>query len=168
MEHQCSPTFPEYSTRNPSSFQESMRCKELVWPPRFYICSFCRREFSSSQALGGHMNVHRRDRAKLKQQHSPTPSPPDQSSHMQKDSAIFFRDINFQGLQMFPSFVSGGDLETRKTLFKDSELLDETVVSCKRIRKSDHSNLQCLGRELFTNCKKISGSMEDVDLELRL
>lgn len=38
-----------------------------VWPPRSYSCSFCRREFRSAQALGGHMNIHRRDRAKLKQ-----------------------------------------------------------------------------------------------------
>lgn len=39
----------------------------FVWPPRSYSCTFCRREFSSAQALGGHMNVHRRDRARLKQ-----------------------------------------------------------------------------------------------------
>ncbi|CAL9097824.1 unnamed protein product [Musa textilis] len=38
-----------------------------VWPPRSYSCSFCRREFRSAQALGGHMNVHRRDRARLRQ-----------------------------------------------------------------------------------------------------
>ena len=38
-----------------------------TWPPRFYYCSFCRREFRSAQALGGHMNVHRRDRARLHQ-----------------------------------------------------------------------------------------------------
>lgn len=38
-----------------------------VWPPRSYACSFCKREFRSAQALGGHMNVHRRDRARLKQ-----------------------------------------------------------------------------------------------------
>ncbi|XP_073152013.1 uncharacterized protein [Henckelia pumila] len=38
-----------------------------VWPPRSYSCSFCRREFRSAQALGGHMNVHRRERARLKQ-----------------------------------------------------------------------------------------------------
>ncbi|KAG2309276.1 hypothetical protein Bca4012_081804 [Brassica carinata] len=38
-----------------------------LWPPRSYACSFCRREFRSAQALGGHMNVHRRDRARLKQ-----------------------------------------------------------------------------------------------------
>ncbi|KAF8394308.1 hypothetical protein HHK36_020515 [Tetracentron sinense] len=37
------------------------------WPPRSYRCSFCKREFRSAQALGGHMNVHRRDRARLRQ-----------------------------------------------------------------------------------------------------
>ncbi|KAL7251514.1 hypothetical protein ACSBR1_013365 [Camellia fascicularis] len=41
------------------------------WPPRSYTCSFCKREFKSAQALGGHMNVHRRDRARLRQ--SPPP-----------------------------------------------------------------------------------------------
>ncbi|KAL6192103.1 hypothetical protein ACLB2K_038490 [Fragaria x ananassa] len=36
------------------------------WPPRCYICGFCKREFKSAQALGGHMNVHRKDRARLR------------------------------------------------------------------------------------------------------
>ncbi|KAM0985413.1 hypothetical protein ACFX13_012903 [Malus domestica] len=38
----------------------------FAWPPRSYTCSFCKREFRSAQALGGHMNVHRKDRARLK------------------------------------------------------------------------------------------------------
>ncbi|KAE7996732.1 hypothetical protein FH972_001428 [Carpinus fangiana] len=42
-----------------------------IWPPRSYSCNFCNREFRSAQALGGHMNVHRRDRARLKQSLSP-------------------------------------------------------------------------------------------------
>ncbi|CAM8933110.1 unnamed protein product [Rhodiola kirilowii] len=42
-----------------------------VWPPRSYSCNFCGREFRSAQALGGHMNVHRRDRARLKQSLNP-------------------------------------------------------------------------------------------------
>ena len=41
------------------------------WPPKSYICSFCKREFRSAQALGGHMNVHRRDRARLRQSSPP-------------------------------------------------------------------------------------------------
>ncbi|KAL2328783.1 hypothetical protein Fmac_022210 [Flemingia macrophylla] len=35
---------------------------------RSYECNFCRRGFSNAQALGGHMNIHRKDKAKLKQQ----------------------------------------------------------------------------------------------------
>ncbi|WCJ28342.1 C2H2 and C2HC zinc fingers superfamily protein [Euphorbia peplus] len=56
-----------------------------IWPPRSYSCSFCRREFRSAQALGGHMNVHRRDRARLKQ--SPPPLP--QHDPIQTHSNIF-------------------------------------------------------------------------------
>ncbi|KAJ1277377.1 hypothetical protein BS78_05G290400 [Paspalum vaginatum] len=44
-----------------------------VWPPRSYSCTFCQREFRSAQALGGHMNVHRRDRALLRQGGSSSP-----------------------------------------------------------------------------------------------
>ncbi|RZR71590.1 hypothetical protein BHM03_00005962 [Ensete ventricosum] len=50
-----------------SSIKEPWEEEAYSWPPRSYSCSFCRREFRSAQALGGHMNVHRRDRARLKQ-----------------------------------------------------------------------------------------------------
>ncbi|XP_020581087.1 transcriptional regulator SUPERMAN-like [Phalaenopsis equestris] len=32
---------------------------------RFYDCIFCKRGFTTAQALGGHMNIHRKDRARL-------------------------------------------------------------------------------------------------------
>ncbi|KAJ9188014.1 hypothetical protein P3X46_003415 [Hevea brasiliensis] len=52
----------------------------FLWPQRNYTCSFCKRQFNSAQALGGHMNVHRRDRAMLIQLPSwvfecPNPNP---------------------------------------------------------------------------------------------
>ncbi|KAG6643258.1 uncharacterized protein LOC122277090 [Carya illinoinensis] len=34
---------------------------------RSYVCGFCEKGFSNAQALGGHMNIHRKDRARLKQ-----------------------------------------------------------------------------------------------------
>ncbi|XP_042482616.1 transcriptional regulator TAC1-like [Macadamia integrifolia] len=48
---------------------------------RSYDCTFCKRGFSNAQALGGHMNIHRRDRAKLKEpfiivKEEPSFSPP--------------------------------------------------------------------------------------------
>ncbi|URE39608.1 hypothetical protein MUK42_17185 [Musa troglodytarum] len=33
---------------------------------RSFDCAFCRRGFSNAQALGGHMNMHRKEKAKLK------------------------------------------------------------------------------------------------------
>ncbi|OIW11585.1 hypothetical protein TanjilG_15279 [Lupinus angustifolius] len=53
------------------------------WPPRSYTCSFCMKEFKSAQALGGHMNVHRRDRARLRQSSPPTPTTDNHHGHVQ-------------------------------------------------------------------------------------
>ncbi|XP_051128045.1 zinc finger protein 11-like [Andrographis paniculata] len=33
---------------------------------RSYECAFCKRGFTNAQALGGHMNIHRKDKAKAK------------------------------------------------------------------------------------------------------
>lgn len=49
---------------------EGQHSSDFSWPQRNYTCRFCKREFNSAQALGGHMNVHRRDRARLRQQPS--------------------------------------------------------------------------------------------------
>ncbi|CAL5187738.1 unnamed protein product [Lathyrus oleraceus] len=57
--------------------EDTRNMMNTTWPPRFYTCTFCRREFRSAQALGGHMNVHRRDRARLHQNQPPLNS----SSH---------------------------------------------------------------------------------------
>ncbi|CAD6252585.1 unnamed protein product [Miscanthus lutarioriparius] len=64
-----------------------------VWPPRSYSCTFCQREFRSAQALGGHMNVHRRDRALLRQGGSSSPedvhAPNDDQSHPQQGALLY-------------------------------------------------------------------------------
>ena len=61
---------PSDHSNNGSSSEDYMN--GFPWPPRSYTCSFCRKEFKSAQALGGHMNVHRRDRARLRQSSPPT------------------------------------------------------------------------------------------------
>ncbi|XP_008785600.1 zinc finger protein 10-like [Phoenix dactylifera] len=42
---------------------------------RSYDCIFCKRGFCNAQALGGHMNIHRKDRAKLKHPSNQSPLP---------------------------------------------------------------------------------------------
>lgn len=73
---------PAHGSRGEPSWEELAFARDAaghlggcVWPPRSYTCTFCRREFRSAQALGGHMNVHRRDRARLRQCASPSPEP---------------------------------------------------------------------------------------------
>uniref|UniRef100_A0A2P2P7D2 C2H2-type domain-containing protein n=1 Tax=Rhizophora mucronata TaxID=61149 RepID=A0A2P2P7D2_RHIMU len=73
------PTFTSYNQTSMKSTKESSweekafaedaagTVGECVWPPKCYSCGFCKREFRSAQALGGHMNIHRRDRARLRQ-----------------------------------------------------------------------------------------------------
>ncbi|CAI9095398.1 OLC1v1031341C1 [Oldenlandia corymbosa var. corymbosa] len=68
--------------------QDTGSINGTTWPPRSYTCTFCRREFRSAQALGGHMNVHRRDRARLHQSHHP---------------AGMSNSVNFPNSSNFPS-----------------------------------------------------------------
>ncbi|RZC68675.1 hypothetical protein C5167_031836 [Papaver somniferum] len=60
----------EYN-RSTDNYGKETTGSKSSWPPRPYTCSFCKREFRSAQALGGHMNVHRRDRATLNNQSIP-------------------------------------------------------------------------------------------------
>ncbi|XP_076901623.1 uncharacterized protein LOC143556080 [Bidens hawaiensis] len=43
---------------------------------RSYECNFCKGGFTNAQALGGHMNIHRKHKAKLKESSSSPPSNP--------------------------------------------------------------------------------------------
>ncbi|KAJ7298122.1 hypothetical protein O6H91_14G059300 [Diphasiastrum complanatum] len=55
------------AARDDSLFAEDSSSSNELWPPRSYPCTFCSREFRTAQALGGHMNVHRRERAYFNQ-----------------------------------------------------------------------------------------------------
>lgn len=60
----------EFNAQNSSKSQQIGWSSDDLGGPgqvRSYSCTFCKRGFSNAQALGGHMNIHRRDRAKLKQ-----------------------------------------------------------------------------------------------------
>ncbi|RDX57801.1 Transcriptional regulator TAC1, partial [Mucuna pruriens] len=65
----------QQASENPSDVGEEQGASNVTW--RSYECNFCKRGFSNAQALGGHMNLHRKDKAKLKQlQQSSTQTQP--------------------------------------------------------------------------------------------
>lgn len=70
---------------------------EEVTQVRSYTCAFCQKGFSNAQALGGHMNIHRRDRARLRQQYSLDTNPNNNDLYYQNPD-----DINHKKPPIFP------------------------------------------------------------------
>ncbi|XP_015583196.1 zinc finger protein 10 [Ricinus communis] len=106
--HNLTSSHLQASTRPPPSIDDSWEEQAFaedaagplggcIWPPRSYSCSFCRREFRSAQALGGHMNVHRRDRARLKQ------SPPGPHNEVVHHPPHHHHDDHQNHNNLFPS-----------------------------------------------------------------
>ncbi|KAI3705612.1 hypothetical protein L1987_75851 [Smallanthus sonchifolius] len=131
----------------------------FVWPPRSYSCSFCRREFRSAQALGGHMNVHRRERAKLKQNpksffssHDDSPSRFSSVHILSQESTTLASNSDAKSC-VYDLVL--GHVETNLYLGFDG-CDDEEVMNCKRQKTTVVTPL-------------VVGYVEDqVDLELRL
>ncbi|KAI3713597.1 hypothetical protein L1987_72178 [Smallanthus sonchifolius] len=134
-----------------------------TWPPRSYTCTFCRREFRSAQALGGHMNVHRRDRARL---HQPQPNNFKNPNSLIPSEELVAADA---GLCLLFS------LAKPNAIFKPSSVAPHSLNyslnnSSKIIGAStsiDHKSNQRVGLHDNT-LKKTDLAVEGIDLELRL
>ncbi|KAI3748759.1 hypothetical protein L6452_12064 [Arctium lappa] len=140
----------------------------FVWPPRSYSCSFCRREFRSAQALGGHMNVHRRERAKLKQTVNGTSITPQNHNKLQK--AALMPALGQESLEsnsdtkscvcdhhqvLVVAHGNAGDVETNLFLGFELDSSINTGSGCKR-------------RKTGVTPPVMTGSVKGLDLELRL
>ncbi|KAG7578358.1 Zinc finger C2H2-type [Arabidopsis thaliana x Arabidopsis arenosa] len=160
------------------------------WPPRSYTCSFCKREFRSAQALGGHMNVHRRDRARLRLQQSSssssTPSPPYPNPNYSYSSMATSPPPHHSPLTLFPTLSPPSSPRYRAGLVRSlspkskhtpenacetekSPLLAE-VGETKRLSNKDACKIlrndDIISLELEIGL--INESEQDLDLELRL
>ncbi|KAI3694640.1 hypothetical protein L1987_77608 [Smallanthus sonchifolius] len=87
--------------------------------PRSYECNFCKRGFTNAQALGGHMNIHRKDKTKLKHSSTTAESPSTTTTATlfqdgKKPLPLFdHRDTAVQGNIHRPSPEGEVDLELR-------------------------------------------------------
>ncbi|CAF1789865.1 hypothetical protein HID58_089737 [Brassica napus] len=108
-----------------------------MWPPRSYSCSFCGREFKSAQALGGHMNVHRRDRARLKQQ-------PLSSSSTDQAMPIDYDHQQLQKrqevLDVGSKFLAQEDLRKVNGTKRDISDVDDSNVLKSSMKRLEHYN----------------------------
>ncbi|XP_044506720.1 probable transcriptional regulator RABBIT EARS [Mangifera indica] len=141
-------------------------------PVRSYDCTFCKRGFSNAQALGGHMNIHRKDKAKLKQTSS--------SKNQLDVSKINRPSYNFTQPQ---SNDVGGKLSSRKLLpHKDPWTLGEENDATSNTDKTHVREVRQLplfaerplsSSQVYDNTAIVyssssSSESSELDLELRL
>ncbi|KAK6794087.1 hypothetical protein RDI58_007540 [Solanum bulbocastanum] len=121
-----------------------------------YICRFCKKVLRCAQALGGHMNIHRRDRARLKQ----LPSINEADSQNQSNSTLpaYMEHQN-------QSIIRPSDEKEDFNLLDDDECCVETSLSASKRQKSTIVCYDFIRSEALKIKRK---SMEDIDLELRL
>ncbi|VFQ90939.1 unnamed protein product [Cuscuta campestris] len=138
-----------------------------VWPPRSYSCSFCAREFMSAQALGGHMNVHRRERARLKHQSSSHRSP------LSDDDD----EIGEKKRKKKKSCLGNVVEESSMVMMKTNDTNDLMMFGCIKKPAAAGNEKACLvdgllchrvGRRIHSLQQPDGMIMEELDLELRL
>ncbi|KAJ8632084.1 hypothetical protein MRB53_025420 [Persea americana] len=144
-----------------------------TWPPRSYTCTFCRREFRSAQALGGHMNVHRRDRARLKG--SPSGVRIDESLPSLLFPASEF--VEGSSLCLLYSFPTPGSVFTPIPVtpkdgsfrFPSSAVLSLSPYALSPCSPSTGFAVASVVETTAPiDCKNITNNEEELDLELRL
>ncbi|KAH6766762.1 hypothetical protein C2S52_017745 [Perilla frutescens var. hirtella] len=148
---------------------ERDRAFGFSWPQRNYKCSFCKKEFKSAQALGGHMNVHRRDRARMRFSPSwgfsnipnPNPNPNPSlslSSTWSSQLPSFLPSSPSMQRDEVPSIEDLG----KKNEGRGLEFSNFTRRNDARVRKANEFVRLDLSLGLIRDTK------EDLDLELRL
>ncbi|MCD9559133.1 hypothetical protein HAX54_016944 [Datura stramonium] len=91
---------------------------------RSYECNFCKRGFTNAQALGGHMNIHRKDKLKAKQESSSRKLTAQEANYAFDNSSYQYvdhddlrprhdnyYDANNLSLRIGPTLIDGDDDE---------------------------------------------------------
>ncbi|XP_002524213.2 probable transcriptional regulator RABBIT EARS [Ricinus communis] len=136
-----------------------------IWPPRSYSCSFCKREFRSAQALGGHMNVHRRDRARLKQSLSSSSTP-----HQNNSDTFQYQNHSQPTLEAFNSHFPSDfcTLDHEHGPNSSSSVIASTLTSSSRVSAlstqenlSDHTFVSSIIQEKLNRTEVVKNPREE-------
>nr|ACY56756.1 ZFP1 [Chrysanthemum x morifolium] len=125
---------------------------------RSYTCTFCKRGFSNAQALGGHMNIHRKDRARLQESIQETlvmmDPARDQSCSDEKGDAAPMTPWTTESSSLGSHILKDDSVNIEKPSLKLSLCIESSSTSDSCIRSNKISSS--------------SSSSTEVDLELRL
>ncbi|XAR54819.1 hypothetical protein NMG60_11030125 [Bertholletia excelsa] len=180
------PTLDDDDSWEVKAFEEDTNhAMGTTWPPRSYTCTFCRREFRSAQALGGHMNVHRRDRARLQQA---LPGAVASSSSATASSALLIPSHDF--VANSGQFVANGGLCLLYSLpnpngtFASNPSMDSVssflsispypttnsppAINFPVASPSSNSSICHSNNTIASPSNKATHAIEELDLELRL
>ncbi|GMJ09084.1 telomerase activator1 [Hibiscus trionum] len=162
-----------------SSSEETDRSDDLG-TGRSYECVFCKRGFTTAQALGGHMNIHRKDRAKNSRPSSvPIGRKVDDESYSSLRSSYSYPPIqshqpHYVSYQVFFPASSGWGFRPQHTPHGDELFVDNSRhVDPFRVDEDwpRSLNLRIGPSHVDDNeNKKVDGSSQEdeLDLELRL
>ncbi|CAK9140665.1 unnamed protein product [Ilex paraguariensis] len=150
---------------------ERDRTYGFSWPQRNYKCSFCKKEFKSAQALGGHMNIHRRDRARLRQSPSwdcpnnpnpsPNPSPSPNPNFSSSSHAARFLPYMAYSSSLTPSLTS---FSSPSLASMDEEKMPLIAVSQHHpIRPHDKNINKKPSKGAFVGVGELTGFSEEND-----
>ncbi|CAL5357393.1 unnamed protein product [Camellia sinensis] len=158
---------------NNLSFERDSTCG-FSWPHRNYACSFCKKQFKSAQALGGHMNIHRRERAKLNLPQSPSWDCPKLSSNpnpnpnfsSSSSAARFLPYVSYHSsLTSFSSQSSASTDEENRVLSSGAFF---GVGQLKSFTPQEDESRVLKKENIVRLDLEMGDPKEDLDLELRL
>lgn len=127
-----------------------------------YTCTFCKRGFSNAQALGGHMNVHRKDRARLQESIQET-----------RITTQTTKGVNSNSVDQIEAQSSDDDDKGESVPMRLWNLKKDHGVNCKtptlQLSLWMGSSSSTSDSSIKSNkVSSLSSSPTDVDLELRL
>ncbi|XP_021752835.1 zinc finger protein 11-like [Chenopodium quinoa] len=70
---------------------------------RTYECNYCKRGFTNAQALGGHMNIHRKDKAKAKARQQQQQQQAYTNNNFSSSSSISFKSTAMEPVSPYSS-----------------------------------------------------------------